>query len=68
MKTKIYDLHQDSQIGLPTEYFAMCFEHFEASCFNRSVLTETFERFYLEKGSVPSIYMKSKNSLDIDYP
>ena len=70
-KTKMDDLHQDSQTGLPTEYFAMCFEHFEASCFNRSVLIGTpvyFERFYLEKGSVPSIYTKSKDSLDIDYP
>ena len=72
-KTKMDDLHQDSQTGLPTDYFAMCFEHFEASCFNRStsVLIGTpvyFERFYLEKGSVPSIYAKSKDSLDIDYP
>ena len=26
-----------------------------------------FKRFYLEKGSVPSIYVKQKDSLDIDY-
>ena len=53
------DLHQDSQTGLPTEYFALCSEHFEASCFSRSVLIGTpvdFKRFYLEKGS----YMQSR--------
>ena len=66
------DLHQDShaQTGLPAEYFALCSEHFEASCFSRSVLIGTpadFKRFCLEKGSVPSIYMKPKDSLDIDY-
>ena len=27
-----------------------------------------FKRFYLEKGSVPSIYVKPKDSLDTDYP
>ena len=27
-----------------------------------------FKRFYLEKGSVPSIQAKPKDSLDIDYP
>ena len=26
------DLRQDSQTGLPTEYFALCTEHFEPSC------------------------------------
>ena len=65
------DLRQDSQTGLPAEYFALCSEHFEASCFSRSVLTGTpvnSKRFYLEKGSVPSIYAKSKDSLDTDYP
>ena len=64
------DLRQDSQTGLPTEYFALCSEHFEASCFSRSVLIGTpvdFKRFYLEKVSVPSIYAKPKDSLDIDY-
>ena len=66
------DLQQDShaQTGLPTEYFALCSEHFEALCFSRSVLIGTtvdFKRFYLEKGSVPSIYAKPKASLDIDY-
>ena len=37
------DLRQDShaQTGLPTEYFALCSEHFEASCFSRSVLIRT---------------------------
>ena len=46
-------------------------EHFEASCFSRSVLIRTpvdFKRFCLEKGSVPSIYAKSKDPLDTDYP
>ena len=65
------DLRQDSQTGLPTEYFALCSEHFEASCFSRSVLIGTpvrFKRFYLEKGSVPSIYATPKDSLDIVYP
>ena len=66
------DLHQDSheQTGLPTEYFALCSEHFEALCFSRSVLIGTpvdFKRFYLEKGSVPLVYTKPKDSLDIDY-
>ena len=66
------DLHQDShaKTGLPTEYFALCSEHFEASSFSRSVLIGTpvdFKRFYIEKGSAPSIYMKPKDSLDIDY-
>ena len=66
------DLHQDShaQTSLPTEYFVLCSDHFEASCFSRSVLIGTpvdFKRFYLEKGSVPSIYAKPKDSLDIDY-
>ena len=65
------DLRQDSQTGLPAEYFALCSEHFEASCFSRGVLIGTpvdFKRFYLEKGSVPSIYAKPKDSLDTDYP
>ena len=26
-----------------------------------------FKRFYLEEGSVPSVYTKPKDSLDIDY-
>ena len=30
-KTKMDDLCQDSQNDLPTEYFALCSEHFEAS-------------------------------------
>ena len=71
MKTKMDNLHHDSQTGLPTEYFALCSEHFEASCFSRSVLNGTpvdFKRFYLEKGSVPSICTKPKDSLDTDYP
>ena len=45
-------------------------KHFEVPCFCRSVLIGTpvdFQRFYLEKGAVPSIYMKPKDSLDIDY-
>ena len=45
-------------------------KHFEASCFSRSVLIGTpvdFKRFYLEEGSVPSIYAKPKDSLDINY-
>ena len=65
-KQKWTDLRQDSQTGLPTEYFGLCSEHFEASCFSRSVLIGTpvdFKRFYLEKGSVPSIYAKPKDSL-----
>ena len=40
-KTKMDDLRQDSQTGLLTEYFALCSEHFEASCFSRSVLIGT---------------------------
>ena len=63
------DLRQDSQTGLPTEYFASCSEHFEASCFSRSVLIGTpvdFKRF--EKRSVPSIDAKGKDSFDTDYP
>ena len=59
------------QTGLPTEYFALCSEHFEVSCFSRSLLIETpvdCKRFYLEKSPVPSIYAKPKDSLDIDYP
>ena len=70
-RTKMDDLRQDSQTGLPTEYFALCSEHFEASCFSRSVLIGTpvdFKRFYLEKVSVPSIHAKMKDSLDIVYP
>ena len=70
-KTKMDDLRQNSQTGLPTEYFALSSKHFEASCFSRSVLIGTpvdFKRFYLEKGSVPSVYPKPKDSLDIDYP
>ena len=65
------DLRQDSQTGLPMEYFALCSEHFEASCFSRSVLIGTpvdFKRFYLKKGLVPSVYVQPKDSLDIDYP
>ena len=71
METKMDDLCQDSQTGLPKEYFALCSEHSEASSFSRSVLIGTpvdFKRFYLEEGSVPSIYVKSKDSLDTDYP
>ena len=60
------DLHQNShaQTGLPTEYFALCSEHFEASCFSRSVLIGTpvdFKRFYLEKSSVPSIHQYTRS-------
>ena len=66
------DLHQDShaQTGLESKHFALCSEHFKSSYFGRSVLIGTpvdFKRFYLEEGSVPSIYMKPKDSLDIDY-
>ena len=66
------DLHQDShaQTGLETKHFALCSEHFKSSYFSRSVLIGTpvdFKRFYLEEGSVPSIYTKPKDSLDIDY-
>ena len=66
------DLHQDShvQTGLETKHFALFSEHFKSSYFNRSVLIGTpadFKRFYLEEGSVPSIYTKPKYSLDIDY-
>ena len=53
------------------EYFALCSEHFEVLCFSRSVLIGTpmdFKRFYLEKCLVPPIYMKPKDSLDIDCP
>ena len=65
------DLHQDihAQTGLETKHFALCSEHFKSSYFSRSVLIGTpvdFKRFYLE-GSVPSIYTKQKDSLDIDY-
>ena len=66
------DLHQDShaQTGLEMKHFALCSEHFKSSYFSRSVLIGTpvdFKRFYLEEGSVPSIYTKPKDSLDIDY-
>ena len=57
------------QTGLPTEYFALCSEDFEGSCFSRSVLIGTpvdFRRF--EKRSVPSVDAKGKDSLDTDYP
>ena len=50
--------------------FDLCSEHFESSYFSRSMLIGTpvdFRRFYLEEGSVPSIYTKPKDSLDIDY-
>ena len=65
------DLHQDShgQTDLETKHFALCSEHFKSSYFSRSVLIGTpvdFKRFYLEEGSVPSIYTKPKDSLDID--
>ena len=46
------DLRQDSQTGMPTEYFALCSAHFEELCFSRSVLIGTpadFKRFYLRK-------------------
>ena len=71
-KTKMDDLHHDShaQTGLETKHVALCSEHFESSYFSRSVLIGTpvdFWRFYLEEGSVPSIYTKPKDSLDIDY-
>ena len=66
------DLHQDShaQTGLETKHFALCSEHFKSSYLSRSALIGTpvdFKRFYLEEGSVPSIYTKPKDSLDIDY-
>ena len=63
------DLHHDShaQTGLETKHFALCSEHFESSYFSRSVLIGIpvdFRRFYLEEDLVPSIYTKSKDSLD----
>ena len=63
------DLRQDSQTGLPMEYFALCSEHFKPSYFSRSVLTGTqvdFKKF--QKRSVPSIDAKGKDSLDTDHP
>ena len=65
------DLRHDTQTVLPTEYFSLCSKHFEVSRFSRSVFIGTpmdSKRFYLEKGSVPSIYAKPKDSLDTDYP
>ena len=62
------DLRQDSQTDLPTEYFALCSDHFEAS-FQQKLLTGTpvdFKRF--EKRSLPTIDAKGKDSLDNDYP
>ena len=50
------------QTGLPTEYFALCSEHFEALCFSRSVLIGTpvdFKGFYCEKVSVQQ-YRRSR--------
>ena len=66
------DLHQDShaKTGLESKHFALCSEHFKSSYFSRSVLIGTpvdFKRFYLEEGSVSSVYTKPKDSLDIDY-
>ena len=55
---------------LPKEYFALHSKHFEATCSSRSVLIGTpgdFKRFYLEEVSVPTVYAKPKDSLDIDY-
>ena len=71
-KTKMDDLHHDShaQTDLETKHFALCLEHFDSSKFSRSVLIGTpvdFRRFYRVEGSVPSIYTKPKDSLDIDY-
>ena len=64
------DLCQDSQSGLPTEYFALCSKHSEASCFNRSVLIGTsvdFKRF--EKCSVPLIRHEGERFIGhTDYP
>ena len=59
------DLHQDShaQTGLESKHFALCSEHFESSYFSRSVLIGTpvdLKTFYLEEGSVPPIYTKTK--------
>ena len=62
------DLRQDSKTDLPTEYFALCSDHFEAS-FQQKLLIGTpvdFKRF--EKRSVPTIDAKGKDSLDNDYP
>ena len=62
------DLRQDSQTDLPTECFALCSEHFEAS-FQQKFAYWTpvdFKRF--EKRSVPTINAKGKDSLDNDYP
>ena len=66
------DLHQDShaQTGLETKHFALCSEHIKSSYFSRSVLIGTpvdFNRFYLEDGSVPSIFTKPEDSLDIEH-
>ena len=68
MKTKRGDLRQDSQTDLPTEYFALCSDHFEAS-FRQKFAIGTpvdFKRF--EKRSVPAIDAKGKDSLDNDNP
>ena len=66
-KTKMDDLHQDSQTCLPTEYFALCSEHFEASCFSRSVLIGTPVDFK-RKVQYHQYFAKPKDSLDTDYP
>ena len=59
------NIHQDShaQTGLESKHFALFSEHFKSSYFSRSVLIGTpvnFKRFYLEEGSVPSIYTRSQ--------
>ena len=62
------DLRQDSQTDLPTKYFALCSEHFEAlfqqkfSYWDTSRFQEVWETFR------PIIDAKGKDSLDNDYP
>ena len=64
------DLRQDSQTGLPTEYFALCSEHFEASFYSRSVLIGTIVDFKRFENVQYHQYIdaKGEDSLDTDYP
>ena len=78
MKTKMDDLHQDSQkTRLPCQWNILpcapsILKHHvsaEVCLLEHQWISRGFTLTqYLEKGSVPSVYAKLKDSLDTDYP
>ena len=67
-KWKQNDLRQDSQTGLPTEYFALCSEHFEASFQQKFAYWDTSRFQKVWETFSTNNRREGEDSLDTDYP